>query len=977
MMFDTPAPRVFGLPPGVDVPSELVTGLIRRHEGQPPEGMADITLFLNTTRMRRRVQAEFHRHGARFLPRLRLITELADDPLLSGSLQPVSALGRRLELAVLIDRLLRLDPSLAPRSALFDLADSLGALMDEMRGEGVAPQRIAALDVSGHSAHWARAQGFMALVEGFFAEDARPDAEARQRRAVQSLVHTWQAAPPQAPIIVAGSTGSRGTTALLMRAVAGLPQGAVVLPGFDFALPGPVWQGMDDALVHEAHPQFRLGMLLSSLGLTHRDVVGWGSATAPSTERNKLISLALRPAPVTDQWISEGPALGDLLTATEGMTLVEAPSPRHEAMAVALALREAVARGETACLISPDRNLTRRVAAALDRWGLRPDDSAGVPLPQTASGRLLRLVAQAMGRTLAVDDLMVLLKHPLVHPKADRGPHRLLTGALELHLRRHGPPFPDAVFIAAWASSRPEPEAMAWGQWLAGLLQDLTAAPAAPLPDQVRRHRSLSARFAAGAKAVDGAGELWSEEAGAEALAALAEFEAEAPQGFVLTPGDFAQLLSGVLARRQVRSAVKADGRVEILGTQEARIQGADLVVLGGLTEGSWPEMPAPDPWLNRRLRRDAGLLVPERRVGLAAHDFQMAIAAPRVVLTRAHRNAEAETVPSRWLNRLTNLLSGLPAQGGDRALAAMRARGDALLALASRLERAEPTAPAPRPSPRPPVAARPRKLSITAIETLVMDPYEIYARYVLNLSRLNPLRPEADFRLRGEVVHDVLERFLRHDPMPQDAASAAALLMSFADTVLARDVPWPVAREEWRGRLGRIALPFATATLRRESVPVLLEEKAALTLQNPDFVLTGKPDRIDLRPDGQIEVIDYKAGEPPTRTEMKTHRKQLHLAAVMALEGAFSDLGPKVAAQIAYQSMKPGLKVVDTPVTEPEIRQTLAELRLLISAYLDKATGFTARRAALKDHRDRDFDHLARFGEWTLATPSTPEDVG
>ncbi len=670
--------------------------------------------------------------------------------------------------------------------------------MDEMRGEGVTPQQIAALDVSGHSAHWARAQGFMALVEGFFAEDARPDAEARQRRAVQSLIQIWQTVPPQTPVIVAGSTGSRGTTALLMRAVAGLPQGAVVLPGFDFALPGTVWQAMDDALVHEAHPQFRLGMLLSSLGLTHRDVAEWGNGVAPSPARNKLISLALRPAPVTDQWISEGPALGDLLAATQGMTLVEAPSPRHEAMAVALALREAVARGETACLISPDRNLTRRVAAALDRWGLRPDDSAGVPLPQTASGRLLRLVAQAMGRTLAVDDLMVLLKHPLVHPRADRGPHRLLTGALELHLRRHGPPFPDSAFITAWATSRPEPEARLWGLWLSGLLQDLANLSAAPLPDQVRHHRALTERFAAGASTADGAGDLWSEEAGAEALAALAEFEAEAPQGFVLTPADYAQVLSGVLGRRQVRSAVKTDGRVEILGTQEARIQGADLVVLGGLTEGSWPEVPAPDPWLNRRLRRDAGLLVPERRVGLAAHDFQMAVAAPRVVLTRAHRNAEAETVPSRWLNRLTNLLAGLPAQGGDRALAAMRARGDALLTLAARLEHSDRVDPAPRPSPRPPVGARPRKLSITAIETLVTDPYEIYARYVLNLSRLNPLRPEADFRLRGEVVHEVLERFLRHDPMPQDADAAAALLMSFADTILRATCPGPL-----RGRNG------------------------------------------------------------------------------------------------------------------------------------------------------------------------------
>ncbi len=274
-------------------------------------------------------------------------------------------------------------------------------------------------------------------------------------------------------------------------------------------------------------------------------------------------------------------------------------------------------------------------------------------------------------------------------------------------------------------------------------------------------------------------------------------------------------------------------------------------------------------------------------------------------------------------------------------------------------------------------MAARPKRLSITAIETLVMDPYEIYARHVLRLDKLNPLRPEADFRLRGEVVHEVLEQFLRTDPLPATPEDAAALLLGIADRVLARNVPWPVARAEWRGRLGRIALPFAAATLRHDSVPVILEEKAALTLPDLGFTLVGKPDRIDLRPDGQVEVIDYKAGEPPSKADMASHRKQLHLAAVMALEGAFGGLGPKVAARVAYQSMKPGLKVVEAEMTEADIRQTLAELRRLIGAYMDRGTGFTARRAALKDIRGRDYDHLARYGEWTLATPSSPEDVG
>ena len=975
-MFTTPGPRVFGLPPGVDFPARLLDGLFGRLGPGAPERLAKVTLYVNTARMRRRLTQLLAARGATFLPRLRLITELADDPLLTAAGKPVSALGRRLEIAVLIERLLKSSPDLAPRSALFDLADSLAGLMDEMRGEGVAPQTVAALDVSEHSAHWARAQRFLEVAAQVLAADGRLDAEARQRLAVERQIAHWQAHPPEEPVILAGSTGSRGTTALLMRGVARMPQGAVVLPGFDFDLPADVWAGMDDALTHESHPQFRLRNLLAALDLPPTGIRRWHDVPPPAPTRNRLISLALRPAPVTDQWISEGPSVGDLREATQGMSLVEAPSPRHEALAIALLLRQAVDDGRQACLITPDRDLTRRVAAALDRWSLRPDDSAGQPLQQTAPGRLLRLTAEAMGKPLTTDRLLALLKHPLAHSGGDRGPHLLLTRDLELRLRQKGPAFPEAGFLQTWAQDHKQEGAAAWGDVVARVLAALAEPTEGPLPDLVARHRNLTEALARGS-AVEGAGGLWEMEAGAEALVAMQELQHDAPEQLVLSGNDYAPLLAGVLARRQVRSAVLADERVQILGTQEARIQGADLVILGGLNEGSWPEMPAADPWLNRRLRRDAGLLLPERRVGLSAHDFQMAVGAPQVVLIRSQRSDEAETVPARWLNRLTNLMRGLPDQHGPEALDAMKAMGAQLLGQVRTLDAPAAATPAARPSPRPPAEARPARLSITQIETLIANPYDIYAGQILRLRALNPLRPEADFRLRGEVVHEVLERFLKSAPLPPDADTAARQLIEIADEVLEDAVPWPVARAEWRSLIRRIALPFAEATLRRDSTPVLLEKKAELALPGVPFTLTGKPDRIDLLPDGTVHVIDYKTGEPPKTADMEQHRKQLHLAAVMALLGAFADLGPRVASKITYQSLKPGLKTQELDLDEAAIRTALSELEQLIAAYQQQGTGFTARRAALADQHESDFDHLARFGEWTIAMDAKAEDVG
>jgi ATP-dependent helicase/nuclease subunit B len=969
MIFPGPAPRVFALPPGADFPAQLAGGLRARMAGQVPEAMAAVTIFLNTQRMRRRLLECLTAGGATILPRLRLVTDLGADPLLGGG-TAVSPLARRLELAVLVDRLLQAEPGLAPRSALFDLADSLAGLMDEMRAEAVAPDRVIGLDVAAHAGHWARTQRFVGLVAGFFGPSAVPDHEARLRLATERLIARWQQSPPPGPVIVAGSTGSRGTTALLMRAVVGLPQGALLLPGFDLDQPEAVWAGMEDPLGHEDHPQFRYRRLMDALGISRADVRLWDAAPAADPARNRLVSLALRPAPVTDQWIADGPGLGDLAKATRGLTLIEAPGPRQEALAIALRLRRALEEGQSAALLTPDRELTRRVTAALDRWGIAPDDSAGVPLLHTPPGRLLRMIARAMGRRLAMDEVLALLKHPLAFAGGDRGEHLRLSRDLELHLRRYGPAFPEGRFLAGWAQKR---QAEAWAGALAQVLDGLAATGPAPLADLALRHRALAEALAGGNRG--GPGPLWEKKAGAEALAAMAELAQEAPEGFHLPPQDYAALAEAVIARRQVREAVGQDPRLQILGPQEARIQGADLVILAGLNEGIWPARPAPDPWLNRQMRAEAGLLLPERRIGLSAHDFQIATAAPQVVLSRALRDAEAETVASRWLNRLTNLLAGLPGTDGPAALAAMKARGAEVLAQAETLDAPLPAPQARRPAPRPPPDLRPNRLSLTEVEKLIRDPYAIYARHVLRLQPLSPLRALADARLRGEVLHRVPEAFLKAG-VPQDPGQATDLLMQITDRVLAEDVPWPGMRAVWRARMAEIARPFVERLLAEGATPVVLERKYQIEIPGLGFTLVGKPDRIDRAQDGRVTIVDYKTGTPPSLPQQDKFAKQLDLAAVMAALGAFPELGPVSQVRTTYLGLKPGLKEVTRTRGEEDIARILAEFTALVLAYRDPDQGYTARRAVFDLRSAGDYDDLARYGEWDMTADPVPEGL-
>ena len=690
--------RVFAIPPGVDFPNALVNGLRQRMADNPPEALARVQLVVNTRRMARRIRDLFDQGPACLLPRISLVTDLgesADQARLPPAIPP---LRRRLELAQLISRLLEQQPDLAARSSLFDLADSLSALIDEMQGEGVSPDAIRELDVSDMSGHWARAQAFIGIADQFIhsADDAL-DIQARQRRVVENLIARWQVSPPKHPVLLAGSTGSRGTTLMLMQAVARLPQGALILPGFDFDQPDQVWSGLDHALSSEDHPQYRFRKLMTELGLKPQDIHRWTTDQAPSPARNRLVSLALRPAPVTDAWMTEGPYLSDLDQATTGITLVEAQSPRSEALAIALRLRQAAETGQTAALITPDRMLTRQVGAALDRWNILPDDSAGLPLQLSPPGRFLRHVASLFIKRLDAEALLTLLKHPLCHDGGERGAHLLHTRDLELDLRRHGPPFPDGASLTAFAIRKEMPED--WMRWLATQFCNRQISGALPLTSWIHRLRELAEAISAGT--AGGTGTLWDKNAGQKALAVITALEHEAEHGGPMTAHDFADLLGTLLVGEEVRDRDAPHPGIMIWGTLEARVQGADLLILGGLNEGSWPEAAAPDPWLNRQMRDKAGLLLPERRIGLSAHDFQQAIGAPEVWLTRATRSDDAETVPSRWLNRLTNLLQGLPGQGGPDALASMCARGRQWLDWSEAVEAAPHISAAPRPSPQ------------------------------------------------------------------------------------------------------------------------------------------------------------------------------------------------------------------------------------------------------------------------------------
>ena len=972
--------KLFGVGLGVDFLQALVDGLIERHGARSPQDLARVHVIVNTERMGRRIKQILTQRGALLHPKIHLLSDLYDltGPLPFGA--PKSPLVNRFELISLVAKLLETERDFAARASLYDLSDSLANLIDEIQGEGVDPEIIKSLSVTDSSGHWERTKDFLTIVQTYLSNrEQTPDKESFQRQKIQYLANKWSKTPMLEPVYLVGSTGSRGTTLLLMQAIAGLENGGIVLPGFDWHMQAHLAGQSDHKGMTEDHPQFRFIKVAHALGLDLSDIKPWMPETPLHPDRNALVSLALRPAPVTDSWLQEGPSLRNLDQATQDITWVEAPTKRIEALAIALRLRQAAENNETAALITPDRQLTRQVAAALDRWDIVPDDSAGIPLQLTPPGRFLRQVAGLMTRKITSSALLAVLKHPLTHSGGGRNNHLRFTRDLELWLRKEGIPYPTDALLMDWAAKQKDPQTAEWAEWVIACTTSLGVTSEQSLSDLLKHHLDHAEALANGStpEADTTSGALWKERAGLKTRATVEGLIDAAPHAINIHARDYGDIFGGVLSQDTLRDRDAPHPNVLIWGTLEARVQGADVVILAGLNEGSWPEPITPDPWLNRKMRLEAGLLLPERRIGLSAHDFQIAVASKEVWITRSIRSDDAETVASRWINRLQNLLKGLPDQGGPKSFEKMIEQGDKWLAKVDALEAYDRVEPAPRPSPRPPLEARPNSLSVTEIKTLSRDPYAIYAKHVLGLKPFDSIEKTPDAALKGTIIHETLEQFVKAwDSIPPNELKQALLQANWDN--LEKNAPWATTQILWQSRLEKSAEAFLDSEVNRRTTatPIDFEAEGTREIKAIGFTLKGKADRIDQTSTGGLFIYDYKTGAIPTVSQQKEFDKQLYLLAAIAEEGGFKNLDAAPVISAEFLGVASSGKDTKAPIETESIAEVWEKFETLINSYATPSQGYTPRRAMFDVKDYSNYDQLSRFGEWQITQNPEGEDV-
>jgi ATP-dependent helicase/nuclease subunit B len=991
----------------------LVAGLVPRYR-EDGFGLARLTLLVPSSRAARTFSEAFIRHagengeGGLLMPRMIAVGDLDLDEKLGAVLDPLGAcdippacdpVWRWLTLDRLIDEVRAEEgmtplPGRARLSLAREMARTIDRLLVEEKDVADLWQSEAVLDQLGNLAgHWARSMRLFSLVYARWQFDlsgkGEVDAATRRNLLFDFAARRWREAPPPHPIIATGVTSAAPALARLLRVIAELPQGAVVLPDLDLAMDEAAWTelglagaseeprgpvfGAEDAVTH---PQYHLKLLLNRMGVNRAEVLSWHRRGIAAAEpaRSRAISALFLPPAASRSW----QALGARERRLDGVRLLTASNIEEEAQAIALLVRQALEEpARRIAVVTDDRGLARRVAQHLERWHVTADDSAGRPLALTPAGRLFGLLAEIAAHGPDPANLVAAFAHPLVRSWDAEARAGWLRGQRAFDRALRGPataPGLEPLRAAAIKAKIAE-----WWEEAEALVVPLADwPPTIALAEALLRLSAAAESFARSA--------IWEREDGRALGQLIEDLRGCAGElGTVIETADLAGVLRDCMEAVAVRPGYGGHPRVAIYGLLEARMARADLVICGGLNEGSWPQSPGPDALLAPAVLRALGVPGAEFRIGLAAHDLAGAMGAPQVVLSRALRDAEGPTLPSRFLLRVEALLGDdLDREHRERTVPAILLHLD---------RHRPPEPPYPRPAPKPSSAQRDVPIKVTALDRLLGDPYQFYAQAILDLRQLQPLAadPFSDPALRGTLVHDILDSWHKGragDPGLALAPHAAAYFQT-------RRVH-PLFRALWQPRLIAALERFESwiADAEAEGREVLATEISG-EMEIDSVKVQGRADRIDRLADGTLAIVDYKTGAPPSKPQVTAgYALQLGLLGLIAREGRFvnaksGQVVSGTATRFEYWSLGKtkngeGFGYCATPMKEGRAKTGLEpddylpfharKLEEAISRFIRGTEPFLARENP--DYKGyNEYDQLMRLEEWLVRLTEREED--
>ncbi len=997
-------PNVFNIPAGFPFLRCMASSILDA-VSDAPETLSDYLILLPTRRGCREMQTAFLRQTEGrplLLPRIQPIGDIDPDDMLfqegmghffkNTDKYPIPPAISSLKRTLLLARTIQAIPDYKHRKTqAIKMAEALGSFIDQVYIEQLSFNDIHNIVPEEFAEHWQVSLTFLSILGDVWPkvleDNGVIDAADYRNRQLDMMVESLRSSPPEHPIIAGGSTGSIPATRKLLHAISECPNGAVILPGLDQNLDDASWEAVD-----EIHPQFYLKKMITHFGITRRDVKEWPCTPQTKADeppqitqkkqaaRSNILTEIMRPARTLSKWMdlkTSPAAADDARMAFENVQYYPCPSPEKEALLIALIIRDILETpNKTVCLVTPDRYLARRVSSACRRWNIQIDDSGGKPLKDDRAGSFLLLVLQCVLSHFSPVPLLSLLKHPYCNPGYEGAEYRRYVRELDLALRGTKPVkgFKGIRSKIDTSYLKDKDTLLNFVSSLETLFEPLSALidnADNKLKDVLQIHIDIAEKLAAAYTY------LWAHEDGEAAANLLYDISEHAYLMQDMSLHEYTAFMTHMMGRTPVRPKYGTHPRVTILGQLEARLIDSDVVILGSLNEGQWPPAPKHDMWMSRPMRNEYGLPIPDVSIGQAAHDFCQLFCHGEVIMTRSQKVDGAPTVSARWLQRLDTVLQAFD-DTHDIKLGNMSYANWAAFLDTNE----DGIQSCGRPAPAPPVEKRPRELSATRIETLIRDPYSIYAQKILNLKKLDDLEQPIGPLEKGNWIHDVLEEFVKTYPDKiEDEDSARDHLLKLGWDTLGDLQDNPTVTGFWWPKFQKIADWFIAHEMiwRDEFTPVAIEVQGKITRDAPagPFTLTAKADRIDKNAFGNAAVIDYKTGTAPTQKNVHMGiSPQLAIEAAILQEGGFENIRIDTPEKIQYWSLtgnEPAGNITNIKAAKDSslsdlIETTLRGIDAITTLFDDPNTSYINIPNPDIAPAYQDYAHLGRVKEWSVA---------
>ena len=949
-------PHVYNIPLSCSLVDVLASHLLEKYADNLLE-LTDVTVLLPNRRTVRELRNAFIRlHGmnATLLPRILPLGCIDEDGFFfSGNDINIPNAVSPVERLLIFIRLITARPDdfkmehLSFAQACY-LARELASLVDMVNNERLDFSKLQDLVPEEYAAHWQNTLDFLKIITTYFPqilqERKKIDIAEYNNLLLKQQNEIWQKTPPDKEIIIAGTTATFPAMKDLVKTVSELPNGSVWLSGIDKHLDDSSW-----SMVDETHPQFELKQLLDFLKISRTEIPDIG--TPLNTTREKLLSEVMRPAASTEKWRNLSSDVFDT-SLLDGIKIINCRDSREEAMTIASIMRQNLETPEkTTALITEDRNLARRVSNELLRWNIKADDSAGIPLSQTPQGVFLRLIAAVCEQDFAPLQLLSLYKHPLA-----------CFGQSAPQIRSEIRNFEKNILRNRKERNSNGSDFINNQKNIFAEFYNLISQPQASFKQLLTSHINL-AEYIASRSDKSGADILWSGENG-EAAAALITGLIEAADTLGDIPnGQYLELFEAMLAGTMVRSKYGSHPRLRILGPIEARLCTFDCIIISSLNEGTMPANASSGAWLSRPMKKDFGFPLPEKAIGVLAHDFCEMACGKEVFLTRAERVDGAPTVKSRWLMRLETVLKALSIDISSLV-------SNHHLSWTRKLERTDSIVPAMPPCPKPPLEARPRELWANDIERLLYDPYTIFASKILRLRKMEDINPDPDAIDIGIITHAILENFYRQYPtdLPQNMAQCLQKLAS--EALDEHNIDSEIRAFWWPKMLKTIDWIVATEKEYRRNIrQTYCEISGKITINAPagPFAIGARSDRIDLTENDSLNIIDYKTGSAHTLKQIVSgYAPQLPIEGIIALKGGYPNIRATSVNSLSYWKLNK-----ETVTAQKDVNQILSDnfekIKKLIAMFDNPESGYTTKPDPKHTLTHSDYQHLSRIDEWEV----------